>query len=65
IKKETNTIINVNEIKEAIKQRFKENFNFEMIDDSLTDEEIKLTEKLKQEKYSTEEWNFNLIAKTI
>ena len=36
-----------------------------MIDDSLTDEEIKLTEKLNQEKYSTEEWNFNLIAKTI
>ena len=65
IKNETNKIINANKIKEAIKQGFKENFSFEMINDSLTDEEIKLTEKLNQEKYSTEEWNFNLIAKTI
>ena len=65
IKNETNKIITANKIKEAIKQGCKENFSFEMINDSVTDEEIKLTEKLNQEKYSTEEWNFNLIAKTI
>ena len=48
------------ELKEAIKNGFKENFNFEMINDSLIIEEIKLAERLKEEKYSTEEWNYKL-----
>ena len=57
--------INYKELAQAIKLGFKENFNFEMIDDSLTNEETRLAEKLKEEKYSTEEWNYRLLAKTI
>jgi len=57
--------INYNELKTAIKTGFKENFDFEMIDDSLTNEELKSAKKLREETYSAEEWNFRLIAKTI
>ena len=65
LKDELNKIISYNEIAEAIKFGFKENFNFDIVDDSLTEEEIKLAEKLRKEKYSTEEWNYRLLAKTI
>ncbi len=60
-----NNIIDYKKFAEAIKSGFEENFDFEMIDDSLTEEEMKLAEKLRKEKYSTEEWNYKLIAKTI
>ena len=60
-----NKNISYNELREAIKYGFKENFNFEMIDGSLTDEELILAEKLTKEKYSTEEWNYRLLTKTI
>ena len=65
LKKElsNNKIINkniFNDLKEAIKDGFKENFDFEMFDDSLSNNEIKLIEKLKMEKYSTDEWNYKL-----
>ena len=60
-----NNKINYKEFAEALKFGFKENFNFEMIDDVLTDAEIKLAEKLRKEKYLTEEWNHRLVAKTI
>jgi lipoate-protein ligase A len=60
-----NKIISYKELSEAIKSGFKENFNFEIIDDSLTNEETRLAEKLVKEKYSTEEWNYRLLAKTI
>ena len=40
----------------------KENFNFEMIDDSLTNKEIQLADKLKGEKYKTEEWNLQVLT---
>jgi lipoyl(octanoyl) transferase len=59
-----NKIINENifdELKESIKLGFKENFDFEMVDDSLREEETILIEKLKREKYSTEEWNFRIL----
>jgi len=52
--------LNYNEISKAIKLGFKEIFNFNFFDDSLTYEEIKLAEKLKQEKYKTAEWNYKL-----
>src|SRR3989338_9147372 len=60
-----NKIINYKKIAEAIKFGFKENFDFDMADGSLTQEEIKLAEKLRKEKYATEEWNYKLLAKTI
>lgn len=63
IKNEINKIINYNKISEAIKYGFKENFNFEMIDGSLTNEEIRLSEKLVKEKYKINEWNYNLLTK--
>jgi len=60
-----NDNITYNQLKEAIKTGFKENFDFEMFDDSLTNEEIILAKKLRKEKYSTEEWNHKLLTKTI
>jgi len=52
-------VITYEELAEAIKYGFKKNFGFEMIDNSLSYEELTLAEKLRKEKYSTEEWNFN------
>ena len=57
--------ITYEELAEAIKYGFKENFNFKIIDSALNNEEIKLAGKLTEEKYSTEEWNYKLLAKTI
>ncbi len=56
-------IINYKKISEAIRFGFKENFGFDIIDDSLSSEEIKLAEKLREEKYLTEEWNYKLEKK--
>ncbi|MAE42634.1 hypothetical protein CMO93_02595 [Candidatus Woesearchaeota archaeon] len=55
----------INELKNAIKLGFKENFNFEFINDSLNEKEIQLMEKLRKEKYSAQEWNYRLLTKTI
>src|SRR3989338_5213048 len=57
-----NKKIYYNELREAIRFGFKENFGFDMVNDSLTSEEIKLAEKLREEKYSTEEWNYELLT---
>ena len=57
--------VSYKELSEAIRFGFKENFGFDMVDGSLTQEEIKLAEKLRKEKYATEEWNYKLLAKTI
>ena len=65
IKRELNKEISYRELAEAIKFGFKENFDFDIIDSSLTQEDVELAEKLKREKYSTEEWNYRLLAKTI
>ena len=65
LKNELNKIIEYNELSSALKNGFKENFNFEMIDDSLTDEEVILAEKLRKEKYLTEEWNYKLIWENL
>ena len=60
IKNELNKIINYNEIKNAIKFGFKENFSFDIVDSFLSEDEINLIEKLRQERYSTDEWNLRL-----
>ena len=65
LKRELNKEISYRELAKAIKLGFKENFDFDIVDTSLTQEEIKLAEKLRKEKYSTEEWNYRLLAKTI
>lgn len=65
LKNELNKIINYEEFAEALKSGFKENFGFGMVDDSLTIEEKALAEKLRKGKYSAEEWNYKLLAKTI
>lgn len=65
LKNELNKTVNYKDFADAIKSGFKENFNFDMVDDSLTNEELKLAEKLRKEKYLTEEWNHKLVAKTI
>ena len=65
IKNELNKIISYKELSEAIKTGFKENFDFDIINSTLTNEEIILTKKLRKEKYSTEEWNYRLLTKTI
>ena len=65
LKREIDNIINYNELAEAIKLGFKDNFDFNLIDDSLSNEEIVLAKKLEEEKYSTDEWNYKLVAKTI
>src|SRR3989338_5705706 len=62
LKKELKKEINYQELAQAIKLGFKENFNFEIIDDFLTNEEIKLAGKLGEEKYSTEEWNYKFLS---
>ena len=53
------------ELAEAIKSGFKENFNFKMINSPLNNEETKLAEKLTEEKYSTEEWNYGVISRLV
>ena len=63
--KNNNMPIMYKELAEAIKSGFKENFNFKMINSPLNNEETKLAEKLTEEKYSTEEWNYRVISKTI
>lgn len=63
--KNGNNKINYEKLKNAIKYGFKENFGFEMVDGSLSNEEAMLAEKLMEEKYSAEEWNYKLLAKTI
>lgn len=49
-KKNTSKTITYKELSEAIKFGFKENFNFYLINENLTNEEIILAKKLRQEK---------------
>ena len=65
LKRELNKEISYRELAEAIKLGFKENFDIDIVDTSLTQEEVELAEKLRRGKYSTEEWNYKLLTKTI
>jgi len=57
---ELNKIINIEELANVIKYGFKENFKFDLIDDSLTEKEIKYANGLRHEKYTRLEWKFEL-----
>ena len=58
----TNKIIAYEELAEAIKCGFKENFKFNIVESSLSNKELMLANRLAKEKYSTEEWNYRLIS---
>lgn len=65
IKNELKKEIDIKKLKNAIKYSFEKNFNFNIIDDSLNENEILLAHKLLKEKYLTDEWNYRLLTKTI
>ena len=65
LKQELNKEISINAVKEAIKYGFQKYFNFDIVEDSLSKEEMELTEKLRKEKYSTDEWNYRLLTKIV
>jgi lipoate-protein ligase A len=46
-----------NEVAEAMKNGFEEEFNIKLVKGTLTEEEIKLTEKFKEEYFGSKEWN--------
>ncbi|MEK6983519.1 MAG: biotin/lipoate A/B protein ligase family protein [Nanoarchaeota archaeon] len=58
VKNELNSEISYDELSNAIKYGFKRNFNFDFIDSKLTNNEIRLSVALRNEKYSKEKWNF-------
>ena len=58
IKNELNLNISYKELVLAIKHGFQKNFNFNFFEDILNEEEIKLAERLKKGKYSSDDWNF-------
>lgn len=49
--------IRFNEAAEAMKIGFEEEFNVELVDGSLTEEEIELAKKFERECFSTRDWN--------
>ncbi|MBI2651033.1 lipoate--protein ligase family protein [Candidatus Woesearchaeota archaeon] len=65
LKNETGRNIGYKELGNTLKQGFKETFNFDILEGNLTDKEIGLAEKLKKEKYSRREWNFEAQIKVI
>src|SRR3989338_978760 len=63
IKNESKNIkISYGYLAKAIKAGFKENFKLSMVKSSLSSGEIMLANKLLKEKYSTEDWNYQLIS---
>lgn len=57
IKRELGIDVSYNEMVSAIKHGFQKNFKFDFFEDELTNEEKKLADTLKKEKYSTDTWN--------
>lgn len=51
--------VSIVDIKRALKEAFEKAFKIKFIPGYLTDFELNLAEKLKAEKYSTQEWNFH------
>ncbi len=45
------------EVASALRKGFQEQFNAELVEDSLTEEELELGKQIAQEKYSTDKWN--------
>ena len=54
-------VIDIKELINAVKCGFEKNFNFEMVDDKLNEEEKELSKKLLKEKYSTDAWNLKTL----
>jgi len=50
--------VSFNEVADAMKNGFEEEFKIELVDGSLSKEEINLTKKFEKECFSTSEWNF-------
>lgn len=50
--------VSILEVKEALTKGFEKTFAIKLVKGELTDEEKDLTQKLFEEKYSTDEWNF-------
>ena len=65
IKNELKKEIGIKKLKAAVKYGFEKKFGFEFINGTLSDEEMLLAKKLLEEKYKADEWNLNLLAKTI
>lgn len=60
IKHELGIDISYKEMVDAVKYGFQKNFKMNFFDDALTKEEIELSKKLRNEKYSLSSWNFRL-----
>ncbi len=65
VKGELKKEIDIKKLKAAIKYGFEKKFGLEFINSALSDEEMLLAKKLSEEKYKADEWNSNLLAKTI
>lgn len=50
--------VSLSEVKKALKEAFETCLLIKLVDDELTEDEIRLAQKLYEEKYSTEKWNF-------
>jgi len=50
--------ISFNDVAVAMKKGFEKEFNVELVDGELTEEEINLTEKFERECFASENWNF-------
>lgn len=60
IKHELGADVSYKEMASAVKRGFQKNFGLEIVDSGLTREEKKLSEKLRNEKYSADSWNFRM-----
>ena len=58
IKNELGHEVNNEEVKNALAIGFSKSLKIEFEESKLTDDELQLAEKVKKEKYSTNEWNF-------
>ena len=58
IKNELSREVSYEELANALKYGFQENFRLRLIESKLTPDETKLAEKLKRDKYEKDSWNF-------
>lgn len=64
LNKELNKNITFETLAEALKSGFEKNFNVDLIEDNLTEREKELAQKLMNEKYKTNEWNFKFFRQS-
>ena len=63
INNELNKKIGYNDVKEAMRKGFEDNFKIRLREDRLTKEELAKAKELSEKKYSTKEWNRKLFIK--